>query len=96
MGSRWRLKKSVDISHYSAHIILIAPKKYGMFMPDIGDDWQIGGTLDTNWSPSPVNELTTVPSSELEAVDESSLMVNTELNPDSAGSTCYCGAAKKR
>jgi hypothetical protein len=66
-----------------------------MFMSGIGDDWQIDGTLDTNWSQSLVNELATVPSSELEAVDESSLMVTPELNPDSGGSTCYCGAAKK-
>ena len=98
MGSRWRLKKSFDISHFSAQAqaILIALKKYGMFMSDIGDDWQIDGTLDTNWSQSLVNELVTVSSSELEAVDESSLVVNPELNPDSGGSTCYSGAAKKR
>jgi hypothetical protein len=98
MGSRWRLKKTVDISRYSAQaqVILIALKKYGMFMSDIGDDWQIDGTLDADWSQSLVNELVTVPSSELEAVDESSLMVNPELNPDNGGSTCYSGAAKKR
>jgi hypothetical protein len=98
MGSRWQLKKSCDISHYSAQaqVILTALKKYGMIMSDIGDDWQIDGTLDTNWSQSLVNELVTVPSSELEAVDESSLMVNPELSPDNGGSTCYCGAAKKR
>jgi hypothetical protein len=94
MGSRWRLKKSFDISHYSApaQVILTALKKYGMFMSDIGDDWQLDGTLDTEWSQSLVNELATVPSSQFEAVDESSLMVN----PDRLDCTCYCGTAKKR
>ena len=58
--------------------------------------WQIDGTVDTNWPRILVNELVTVPSSELEAVNESSLMINPALNPDSGGSTCYSGAAKKR
>jgi hypothetical protein len=94
MGSRWRLKKHFDISRYSAQaqVVLTALKKYGMFMSDIGDDWQLDGTLDTDWSQTLVNELGTIPSSEFEAVDESSLMVH----PDSSGCTCYCGAAKKR
>jgi hypothetical protein len=94
MGSRWRLKRNFDISHYSAQaqVILVALKTYGMFMSDIGDDWQLDGTLDTAWSQSLVNELVTVPSSEFEAVDESSLMIN--LCGDSC--TCYCGTAKKR
>ena len=63
-----------------------------MFMSDIGDDWQLDGTLDTAWPQALVIELATVPSSEFEAVDESSLMVN----PDGRGCTCYCGTAKKR
>jgi len=94
MGSRWRLKSDFDISHYSAQaqVILTALQKYGMFMSDIGDDWQLDGALDTAWSQSLVNELGTVPSSEFEAVDESSLMVN----PGGDGCTCYCGAAKRR
>jgi hypothetical protein len=94
MGSRWRLRRGFDISHFSAQaqVILTALKRYGMFMSDIGDDWQLDGTLDTDWTQSLVNELGTVPSSEFEAVDESSLMVN----PDGRGCTCYCGAAKKR
>ena len=93
MGSRWRLKKSVDISHFSAQaqVILTALKIYGMFMSDIGYDWQLDGTREAAWSQSLVSELATVPSSEFEAVDESGLMVN----PDGSGCTCYCGAAKK-
>jgi hypothetical protein len=93
MGSRWRLKSDFDISHYStqARVILTALKKYGMFMSDIGDDWQLDGTLDTAWTQSLVNELGAIPSSEFEAVDESSLMAN----PGGDGCTCYCGAAKR-
>lgn len=89
MGSRWRLKRTFDISRYSAQaqVILSALKKYGMFMSDIGDDWQLDGTLDREWSQSLVSELPTVPSSEFEAVDESTLMVA----PDCRGCTCYCG-----
>jgi hypothetical protein len=94
MGSRWRLKKPFDISHYSpqAQVILTALKTYGMFMSDIGDDWQLDGTLDPSWSQSLVNELTTVPSSEFEGVDESGLMAN----PGGDGCTCYCGGVRKR
>jgi hypothetical protein len=94
MGSRWRLKRNFDISHYSgqAQVILTALKTYGMFMSDIGDDWQLDGTLDTAWSLTLVSELATVPASQFEAVDESSLMVN----PGGDGCTCYCGAARKR
>jgi hypothetical protein len=92
MGSRWRLKKSFDISHYSAQaqVILAALKKYGMFMSDIGYDWQLDGTLDARWPQNLVNELETVPSSEFEAVDESSLEM---VHP---GCKCYSGAVKKQ
>jgi hypothetical protein len=94
MGSRWRLRKEFDISHFSAQaqVILTALKTYGMFMSDIGDDWQLDGTLDTSWSHDLVSELAAVPSSEFEAVDESGLMVN--LGGSSC--TCYCGAARKQ
>lgn len=94
MASRWRLKKTFDISRYSqaAQVILTALKIYGMFMSDIGNDWQLDGTLDTTWSQDLVSELATVPSSEFEAVDESGLMAN----PGGSGCTCYCGAAKKQ
>jgi len=94
MGSRWRLKKSFDISHFSApaQVILTALKTYGMFMSDIGNDWQLDGTLDTAWPQSLVSELPTVPSSEFEAVDESGVMAD----PGGSGCTCYCGAAKKQ
>jgi hypothetical protein len=93
MGSRWRLKKTFDISRYSAQaqVILSALKRYGMFMSDIGDDWQLDGTLDKGWSRELVNELATVPSSEFEPVDESNLMIA----PGCRGCTCYCGAVKK-
>ena len=94
MASRWRLKKNFDTSHFSAQaqVILTALKTYGMFMSDIGYDWQLDGTLDPAWSQSLVNELTTVPSWEFEAVDESGLMVS----PGESSCTCYCGAAKKQ
>ncbi|MGA8439479.1 MAG: hypothetical protein WB762_23875 [Candidatus Sulfotelmatobacter sp.] len=78
MASRWRLKSTYDISSFStqAQVILTALKTYGMFMSDIGDDWQLDGTLDTRWTTSLMNELVTIPSSEFEAVDESCLEVS--------------------
>jgi hypothetical protein len=82
MGSRWRLKASFNISHFSrsAQVILTALKTYGMFMSDIGSpSWTIDGTLNSRWPLSLVKELQTVPSTEFQAVNESSLMVS----PDS-------------
>jgi hypothetical protein len=78
MGTRWRLKSTFNISRYSAtaRVILKALQKYGMIMSDIGSDWQLDGTLDTRWPATLIDEFSTVPSSELEAVDESSFMTN--------------------
>jgi len=78
MGARFRLKASYDISGYSpqAQVVLRAMQQYGLILADNGSNWYFGGTADTNWPLSLVNELKEVPASEFEAVDESSLMVN--------------------
>jgi hypothetical protein len=78
MGARFRLKASFDISSFSpgAQIILTGLKHYGMFLADIGNDWTVEGTSDPRWNDSWGTELQTVPTSEFEVVDESSLMVD--------------------
>ena len=78
MGARFRLKGSFNISTYSpqAQVVLRALQHYGMFLADIGLDWELIGTADPNWSASLLNELQTVPASQFEVVDESSLMVD--------------------
>jgi len=78
MGARLRMKASYDISGYSANarVILTAMKKYGMFLADHGEDWELVGTADSDWPISLINELGTVPASQFDFVDESSLMVD--------------------
>ena len=51
MGMRVRLKASVNIASFPAHVqvILKALKKYGMFVADNGSDWFISGTHDPRW-----------------------------------------------
>jgi hypothetical protein len=78
MGLRVRLRASVDISHYSpqTRVILTALKEYGMFLADNGGNWFISGALDTRWASSVPRELATLHGSDLEAVDESGLMID--------------------
>src|SRR2546426_7446138 len=51
MGARLRLKAGYDISGFSANarVILTAMKKYGMFLADHGEDWELVGTADSAW-----------------------------------------------
>lgn len=81
MGQRFRLRKDIDISNFSPQtkVILTALKEYGMILSDNGGDWYISGSFDTRWSSAVPRELATLHGSDLEAIDESSLMIN----PDS-------------
>jgi len=51
MGSRLRLRESVDISGYSAPLrrIFQAMKTYGLIVADNGSDLYVTGTYDTRW-----------------------------------------------
>jgi hypothetical protein len=84
MGARFRLKSSFNIYGFSprAQVILRALKHYGMFLSDIGYDWELIGTVDSRWEDSVIEELETVPANQFEVVDESSLMID----PNSAQS----------
>ena len=78
MGARFRLKASYDISGFSPNtqVVLRALKHYGMFLSDVGLDWELVGTADPGWDTNVLQELFTVPANQFEAVDESSLMID--------------------
>ena len=89
MGARFRLKASFDISGFSpqAQVILRAMQQYGLILADNGSNWYFGGTADSAWPLSLVDELKHIPASAFEAVDESSLMVS----PDSGQASSFPG-----
>jgi hypothetical protein len=78
MGLRLRLKASVDISGFPPQdqVILRALKKYGMIVADNGSNWYLSGASDSRWNDDALNQLKTIPGSDFEVIDTSSLMVN--------------------
>src|SRR5436189_5733582 len=78
MGARFRLKGSYDTSHFSpqARVILLAMQHYGMILADNGSNWFFSGTEDAGWPDGLLSELKTVPASQFDAVDESTLMLS--------------------
>jgi hypothetical protein len=76
MGQRFRLKASFDITPYPAdvQVILTALKKYGAILADNGGAWYLTGAPDSRWNDDNMHKLQQVLGSNLEAVDESSLM----------------------
>ena len=76
MGQRFRLKASFDITPYPAdvQVILTALKKYGAILADNGGAWYLTGAPDPRWNDDDMHKLQQVVGSNLEAVDESSLM----------------------
>src|SRR5947209_4095891 len=75
MGTRVRLKASVDISAYpkQARIVLQALKTYGMILADNGSNWYISGAPDPHWSNDALHALGGIKGSDFEVVDTSSL-----------------------
>jgi hypothetical protein len=75
MGTRVRLKASVDISGYpkQARIVLQALKTYGMILADNGSNWYISGAPDPRWSNDALHALGGIKGSDFEVVDTSSL-----------------------
>jgi len=70
MGLRLRLKASYSLSgfHGEARVILVALKRYGMFVADNGADWFITGGSDRRWNDEDLNQLKRVPGNAFEAV----------------------------
>ncbi len=80
-GTRFRLKAGFALSGYSPtmQILLTALKKYGAFLTDNGGNygaWFISGVPNPNWDDTDLHNFVYILSNNLEAVDESSLMVN--------------------
>ena len=88
MGARFRLKPTYDISPFSpqAQVILLAMQHYGLMLADNGSNWFFSGTEDAAWPDNLLSELKTIPASQFDAVDESSLMID----PNSAAAQS-CG-----
>jgi hypothetical protein len=78
MGLRLRLKASVNISGFSAtnRVILTALKRYGMMVADNGSNWFISGAPDSRWNNDDLANLASIPGSDFEVVDTSSLMLS--------------------
>ncbi|HEY0713822.1 MAG TPA: hypothetical protein VGF45_14175 [Polyangia bacterium] len=70
LGIRVRLKADYDISRFSGapRVILIALKKYGMFLADNGADWFISGESNPAWDDDELRALKKVPASAFEVV----------------------------
>ena len=77
-GQRFRLKADFDISSFSpqAKVILQAMKTYGLIFADNGLPWDLTGITDSRWDNADLAQISRVVGADLEAVDESSLMVN--------------------
>jgi hypothetical protein len=84
MGTRLRLKASVNISGFDAktQVILRALQDYGMILADSGDRLNISGSPDSRWDDNLLNAMGALHASDFEAVDTSGLM----LDPNSAQS----------
>jgi hypothetical protein len=78
MGQRFRLKANFNISGYppQARVILQALKTYGMILADNGSSWYISGAPNAGWDNDVLHLLHQVPGSAFEAVNVSSLMIN--------------------
>ena len=81
MGTRFRLKASVNISAYPQPLrnILQGLKDYGMFLADStdpDDSWNVGGTHDDRWDNDMMHMMNNISGSAFEAVDESGLMID--------------------
>ena len=72
MGTRLRLKSSVDISSFSSmdQAVLTAMKNYGIILADNGLDLEIAGVNDTRWAESDVVALKTLNLDDFEVVSQ--------------------------
>jgi len=76
MGLRVRLKASFDITGFTgaSHALLVALKRFGMFVADNGSDWYITGATDTRWNDNELNQLKSVPAGAFEVVQTGTLI----------------------
>lgn len=70
MGLRVRLKASVDVDSFPAHVrpILVAMKRYGMILADNGGPFYFSGAPDPRWHDAEINELKRIKGRDFEVV----------------------------
>ncbi len=70
MGMRVRLKASVNIGAFPAHVqvILRAMQRYGMFVADNGSGFFVSGAPDPRWSDDELHTMTSLHGSDFEVV----------------------------
>jgi hypothetical protein len=70
MGMRVRLKASVNVSSYPAHVqvILRALQTYGMFVADNGSAFFVSGAPDPRWDDTELHSMTTLHGGDFEVV----------------------------
>jgi len=80
MGARFRLKAGFHLPASKCarpcQVVIKAMKTYGLILADNGSDWYFGGTTDSRWTYTMVDQLKQIPAREFQAVDESCLMVS--------------------
>ncbi|HEY5059277.1 MAG TPA: hypothetical protein VII51_09690 [Gaiellaceae bacterium] len=71
MGTRVRLKASIDISGFprQARIVLQALKTYGMIVADNGSNWYISGAPNPQWNNDDLHSLGRITGADFEVVD---------------------------
>ncbi|MBV9439474.1 MAG: hypothetical protein JOZ24_05740, partial [Candidatus Eremiobacteraeota bacterium] len=52
----------------ASRAVLVALKKYGMFVADNGSDWYVSGATDARWNDTELDQLKTVPAGAFEVV----------------------------
>ncbi len=69
-GAKLRLKANYDISSFTPRlqVILVAMKKYGLILADIGSNLYISGAPDERWDNDELQQLGTIKGSDLEVV----------------------------
>jgi hypothetical protein len=70
MGMRVRLRADFDTAGFppEVRVILVALKRYGMFLADNGSGWYISGAPDPRWSDDDLATLSRVPSTAFEVI----------------------------
>jgi hypothetical protein len=87
MGQLFRLNAGYVIpTTYTAQAqaILLALKRYGMYVADGGSDMYIQGEPSVNWDDNTISQVQTVPHTAFEAVDLSPIMARSGFNLNSA------------
>jgi len=69
-GAKIRLKSNYDITGFSkeVQVILVAMKKYGLILADIGSNMYISGAPDERWDNNALHQLGTIKASDFEVV----------------------------